>query len=379
MKIIYKLLIYITLLAISYWLSANSVFAANLTVTCDNSDCVMSPASGAALWQELDIKPGDNLSRQITVINNGSDVCHLYLDTKNETDPKNFGNVLFTAINDGTTDWFGQRTGNEATSLKNFTDLFNAGSIYLGTIPIGGSSKIYDWLLTISKSVGNEYQQDRLDFDFDLHFECGLPPPCPDLAITKTNDKKDAHVPLGVGNVVYYTVTVKNNSGFGATNVRVEDVQPVQSYFDYDEHSGKLTDPLNNKTNISADGTNPFFWQIGDIGPGETYKLTYDLKILSVVIPGTHYNIAVAISDNGAGGSCFSQPVLDPFDVGTPGVTGSYGGEVKSEQTGTVLGAATKIGQVLGAATGNPTAWLILAIGMIVLGSSIKLYRKLKN
>jgi hypothetical protein len=110
---------------------------------------------------------------------------------------------------------------------------------------------------------------------------------------------------------------------------------------------------------LTATGTNPYYWQLGDMEPDELCTLNYELEILSVAIPGTHYNIAFAkgFDDPEGGRVIYSNIVEDPFDIGVSGeVSGGF-------KPGEVLGAA--IGQVLGAATGSKTFWLILALGMI--------------
>lgn len=361
---------------------ASHAKAANFSITCDGHSCSTLPHSGAALFEEPDVKPGYNIYRQITVTNNGTDDCSLHLNTNNFNDPNNLRGVLFTAINGNGTDWFGDSSGGYASASHNFSDLQSTGEIHLGTVLKNGGVNNYDWLVTMDPNAGNTYQGRTMKFDFDLTFECRQPESlCPNLSITKNNDKKDKHIFLWKGDRVYYTITVTNNSDFEANNVVVHDVQPPQTNFDYEEDSGKLTKPGGSPQPITATGTNPFFWSLGNIPARQTYTLTYSIKILSVDIPGLHFNLAVAYSDNGHGGHCFSEPVIDPFDIGLPGLTGGFSGQQIVETTGGVLGASTfnKAGQVLGAATGSPTFWLILAIALILSGSVLKIIRKRKR
>lgn len=362
---------------------SRSASAADLTVTCDGSSCSMSPFSGAALFEEPDIKPGYNIFRKIFVTNNGGDECSLYMSTKNWNDPDNLRHVLFMVINNGASDLFGTTAvGGGASNSKNFADLFGLSSLYLGAIPAGGGSKTYSWVVTMDPLAGNEYQGVTMKFDFDLTFECGRPTEeQPQLIITKTNDKKGKV--LDINDIVTYTVTIFNNGSGTSYNTQLEDVQPVGDYFDYLESSGTLKlEPAGAENPITAThaGGNRYLWTIGNILPGQTYTLKYQLQILSTSIPGTHHNIALARGQGGDGLTYYSNVVFDPFDIGQPGISASYTGEVEVEKEGTVLGAAAaaaeKAGQVLGAATGSKTFWLIVSLLMIVLGRVILKFSK---
>lgn len=356
-------------LAVTAFGLAKPAQAVDLTVTCDGSDCVMTPNPSDPLFTEGDVKPGDTYDRTITVTNTGDEDCALLLETKNEVDPNAFGDVLFTNLNDLILNYFGASLAGQATGDKNLTDLFAAGPIALGLVGAGGDTNVYHWLVSIDTSVGNEYQKKRVDFDFDLHFTCGEPGPGPELFITKDNDQKGKT--LGVGAVVTYEITVKNTGSGISHNTQVIDVQPIGDYFDYLEGSGKLTCTPDGPTNepITASGTNPYIWDLGTMDPEELCTLNYQLKILSTNIPGTHHNIAVARGQDDAGGTIFSNVVDDPFEIGISGeVSGGF-------KPGEVLGAA--IGQVLGAATGSKTFWLILALVMI--GGSFLLSRVRKS
>ncbi|MBU1931770.1 DUF11 domain-containing protein [Patescibacteria group bacterium] len=365
-KMFKKLLIII--LAVWLYLPLPAL-AADLVVTCEEEGpCATVPAN-TPLFNVSDVKPGISIYKSFRAINNDpDDDCSLVMSTKHEDDPNGFAEVLFTVINDGSSDLFGNTVGGQAGSSNNLRDLFALAGLDLGTVPAAGGIRNYFWTVTIDPAVGNSYQGVTAMFDFDLHFACGSPEENePELVITKTNDKKDQV--LGVGAVVYYEITVTNTGTATANNVSVKDVQPVGDYFDYRENSGHLTCTDNPDTDLSATGTNPYYWDFEDMTAGEVCTLTYEMEILNDSIPGTHYNLAVAKGYGGDddGRVYFSNVVEDPFDVG-------QAGEPDANYQGEVLGAS--IGQVLGAATGNPTFWLILALSLTALGSILKLHRR---
>jgi len=380
MKKIFKyLILLLSFIFFEFFISVDFVLADDFTVTCyEEGPCEMVE-EGEELFYETNWLPGDTVTRTITFINEDPNYdCPLILEVVDSTqDPGDFATKLLTEIKDRDTGTI--LYGGDSNTLD---DLYQAGPVSLDNIPANGA-KYFDWTVTFDSLAGNDYQLAETVFDFDLVFECGQAPSCPELLIDKTNDKKG--LVLGQGDVVNYTITVVNNGPDTALNVQVEDVQPVADYFDYQEGSGWLTCTDGTDTALTASGTNPYFWNLGDLDNGESCTLTYQLEIVSTDISGTHYNIALAISDDGLGGNCFSDPVLDPFDVGQPGeVSGSYSGEIEVEQSGSVLGAAVaagkeKAGEVLGAATGSKTLWLVLSLVMILVGSLLKLGKKGKK
>lgn len=176
-----KKLLSIFAIFIFTFLFAGKAEAADLTVACvggsGSNPCTTSPGGEAALFDVSNWLPGDTVSRRISVINRDiNDDCELYLDTENETDPNNLDSVIFTVIKEETDDVFGVRDGvDRAASDKNFGDIFNTGSIYLGKVA-ALTSKNFDWVATFDFDAGNDYQSKGLVFDFDLVFTCGIPP-----------------------------------------------------------------------------------------------------------------------------------------------------------------------------------------------------------
>jgi len=173
----------------------NTVFAGDLTITCDNDKCETVPGGEAALFAEYefpnyDIKPGDIIKRQITVNNFNAENCNLYLVIKNTVKLLSYSldEVLDTVIKDSNIEYYGKVSGTGgATGDKTLTDLYSDGVIYLGTIT-PGLSRVYDWIVSIDTGVGNEYQRAKTKFDFDMTFECGSPfNPTPTPSTTPTS------------------------------------------------------------------------------------------------------------------------------------------------------------------------------------------------
>jgi hypothetical protein len=149
----------------------SKVFAADITVTCNSSDCSLS---GAPLFNELNIYPSYSVTKSIFVDNsNNGDSCNLYLFTQRQGDigiPDLAGNIN-TVIKDGGTVYFGDDT---EVAPKNLTDLFGQ-NIYLGSIG-GGSTREYFWRSFFTSISGNEYQNKSVKFDFNINFTCGNEP-----------------------------------------------------------------------------------------------------------------------------------------------------------------------------------------------------------
>ncbi len=360
-----KIFKYITLLLLSLGVLVfpPKALAADLTVTCPDSasSCNISP-SGTPLFEEFNVYPGYTNTRQITVVNEDiNDSCSLVLSIPEESisDPYNLAEVVLTDIESGVS-YFDN-------TLETLFNLPAPGTLDLGTIPVN-DSRVYNWTVTMDPEAGNEYQGVSTIFDFGLQFSCGEPA---GLTISKDNDQKGNT--LKQGDSVIYSITVVNDREDTLYNVFIKDTQPINDYFTYQSGSASLVCSVNPRTPSLVESGNPFVWSIGDLAAGEECTLTYEITIDDDSIEGTHYNLAVAYGNPEEGETVYSAVVFDPFDIGKPG---SLSAGYNVEQ-GEVLGAST-IGEVLGAATGSPTFWLILALVLISLGSVLKIFRNQK-
>jgi len=159
-------------------LFASPVYATNIAITCNQiGPCIMTPLPNDNLFFETNILPGHNVTRTLTITNtNETDDCSAYINTKNENDPNNLASRLWTVLKNDTTDIYGVSNGlGHATNNKNLTDIFGAGDISLGTVPVG-SSKIFTWTVTFDPNAGNEYQARKTVYDFDAIISCGSEP-----------------------------------------------------------------------------------------------------------------------------------------------------------------------------------------------------------
>ena len=167
MKINWRLPTSLVVMALSLVTFATLVQGADQTIVCGEGEC--SGINGA-LFSESNVKPGDLISRTLTVDNrDNSDVCNLHLMTKNNTlsgrgDHNLFAERLQTVIRGGETNYYD----------KTMASLFEDGAISLGTIPAFGA-RDYVWTVYLDREAGNNYQEAKARFDFELSFACGSP------------------------------------------------------------------------------------------------------------------------------------------------------------------------------------------------------------
>ena len=193
----------------------------------------------------------------------------------------------------------------------------------------------------------------------------------PNLSLTKTNDYKGQVV--SAGTKVTYTLVVSNTGDGLASNVEIVDAPPTYGYFEYGADTGQVSCSEGTTQSLSATGTNPYIWTMPvNLLPGQSCTLNYTTTINdSDKIPGTHDNIAFARALGHDKQTYFSDPVIDPFTVGSDSdFSGGVGG---GEESGDVLGASTTTGQVLGASTGTPSLWSLLGLLFIALGLALRL------
>ena len=113
------------------------------------------------LFLNADIKPGDVVSRTVTVTNTGSESEQIIFDFQNEFSD-GLADVMELAV-----------TTDESTLVDNFfTELFALGEIDLGTLT-ADTSETYTFTAFLDPAIGNEYQLTELGFDLVIGFAGG--------------------------------------------------------------------------------------------------------------------------------------------------------------------------------------------------------------
>lgn len=206
------------------------------------------------------------------------------------------------------------------------------------------------------KAIVNPGQETLVNF-FNTMGEIGLD-------LTKSNSVS--------GSTVTYTLTVRNNSKAVAHNVKVYDRLPLR--FTYNMGTTKIN---------GASSADPAIfgqlltWSLGDLGAEDTVVITYDVTIGSLPF-GFYPNVAFVWGANRD--PCdpdFCSSFYSDFAYSIVAVGGGF--STTTHIGGTVLGAATEVGQVLGAATGSDTLWLVLALMMILAGVTVMFITKKKR
>jgi len=126
----------------------------NVTVTCDSTDCSVSPA--LPIFYETNIYPGYSVSQTVTFANRRDDACDLVMTTKADEANSSILAEKITITIDGTPHLL--------------TDLFTQ-TISLGTLA-AASQRQSPWVSTFDVSADNRYQNLRQVFDVDFNFTC---------------------------------------------------------------------------------------------------------------------------------------------------------------------------------------------------------------
>ncbi len=161
---------------------------ADMQVVCPNSDpahtntgssCTITSSETKLFFADDLLFPGMTLSQNLVVQNLDVDEsCALSMTVENNPPVETYdlASALWAAIHDASYTYFGQESSGEATALATYADLYNAGSISLGTI-LPSYTNTFVWLATLDgETVGNEYQGKKTVFDFSLDFSCGVAP-----------------------------------------------------------------------------------------------------------------------------------------------------------------------------------------------------------
>jgi len=157
---------------------------ADMQVVCPNSDpahtntgssCTITSSETKLFFADDLLFPGMTLSQNLVVQNFDEDESCALTMAVVSNDPAevyDLASILWAAIHDASYTYFGQESSGEATALATYADLYNIGSISLGTI-LPSSSQTFVWLATLDgETVGNEYQGKKTVFDFAADATC---------------------------------------------------------------------------------------------------------------------------------------------------------------------------------------------------------------
>ncbi len=160
----------------------------------------------------------------------------------------------------------------------------------------------------------------------------------PALEVTKTADRTSAKP----GDVVTYTVTIKNTGTAAATGLKVSDILPIG-----------FTVTTNNANTYD-------FTFLGQLDPGQTTSTSYSAKVVNVTANGEYVNVATVAASN-------HDPVTvrSTVNVNIPVVQGVTTEERGQESSGTVLGAEDEL-----AATGPGALDLLIALAGLGLAGA---------
>jgi hypothetical protein len=143
----------IVLIAGCFWsIFLNVAFAQGLDVQFEQNP----------LFSEMNIVPGETLSRTVTVTNNGTSTEYVYISAEHVY----FGGLEETmalVIGDGATTYFND----------SFLAFFSPDPVALGTLAGNGAARTYTFTASLNESVGNDYQNKSMGFDIVVGFENG--------------------------------------------------------------------------------------------------------------------------------------------------------------------------------------------------------------
>jgi uncharacterized repeat protein (TIGR01451 family) len=278
-----------------------------------------------------------------------------------------YGSVLVTKYSDDNGN--GQRDEGEDTlsgwtmNLDELSDITDGNGEVLFENLLPGfytlSEDLQDgWILTgISCEEGEQGQTDN---EFLVPVTSGQTISCEvgnlqevlGVSIEKSNDSPAS----SAGATVTYTLTVTNDGNTPILGVDIIDVLPGEFTYVSGSTSGDtISDPT-----ITA---GKLTWEnVGDLGAGESFTISYQATIASDAADATYTNIATC--------QAFSRTEEEiECNVVTSDVTLGTGVTLSASVGGQVLGAATEL-----PAAGSNTALLYIFIGMILGGFGLRVH-----
>lgn len=117
------------------------------------------PLYSSSMWY-----PGLMQQKSFQVKNRGSSTKTVQIEALNESQVSNVANALTIEIREGGKTVYGNSPNK---TMQNF---FDDGAISLSDVPVNDTGKVYDLIVAMPPSVGDEYQGGRATFDLRVGF-----------------------------------------------------------------------------------------------------------------------------------------------------------------------------------------------------------------
>lgn len=288
-------------------LLAKPANAADITVTCDGLDtnnlCITSPSAGAAAFDKdesdnINMLPGDAIERTIILNNTSANPCIMTLRKIYNVDetPSDFSTKMWTALQTKTGIPFGNVVNGQATNAKTLRELVELENLAITNIPAHSTEEM-KWLIKFDPITGNSYQRSRMEFDFDMVFECPQDLTATLFTISKNNSSWPAK--LTPGDEIIYQLTIRAQNG------------PVQNVYVVDAPSesikyvkGSWTANSNIRGDIKANHQvtepsyqSPGVWELEDMAKNEIVTLSYRAIVEDTATNGIYKDLAWAYGE----------------------------------------------------------------------------------
>lgn len=370
-----KILLIISFVTSGLLLGGNPVWAQipDLEVVCNPGtqsspgSCLTNPTTGAALFNETNLLPGDNITRLLRITNQSSTAsCSAVLNATNLTEtPTGFLSQFTSSI---------LQSSNPIVGPLNFASLLSTPNLSLGGIP-AGSTRDFTWHAHLLSTTGNTYQAAVGQFDFGINVSCQASGGGVIIdgngegsvnTITIIKETSSTIIQSNQTSNVTYIIIVSNTGSNSVSGNTVVDLPPAQfsyvpsSWTAFSSRRGNLrTLGITPEPTYSSPGT----WSLGELEPGEEVTLTYQASVPSGLTPGYYADLAYAYGydeDN----LVYANQTTSPF-VGTQVAIG--GPEAVSSSTG----SSSSQGQVLGATDTLPATGFhfgLVFLGLVLTG-----------
>lgn len=148
-----KILIFILFLFFINKINANAIEEINI-VCKDNEFCLNE--SKKPIFNEKNIYPGFSINKKIKIFNKTENICDLNLKLNKKSKNSKLAEKILIEIN-----------------KKNYSlnKILNSKKINLGKIE-SNSFKAFNFSYVLDKKTGNEFKNQKIDFDVDFNFNC---------------------------------------------------------------------------------------------------------------------------------------------------------------------------------------------------------------
>lgn len=243
------------------------------------------------LFSDLNILPGDESTKWVSVKNNEAEDLNVKVEVDSYWDDDSLAKQMRIVINSGVDIYYDE-------TLEQF---FSDGEASLSSV-LAGSKKVYDSTISFLDATGNDYQGKSLEFNISISAvsESGETQKVSSTGSRGTlfTQKEDLPLVLGEEGEPELLIEKKSSIYLVESGDQVEYTINIENIGNLAAYGVILNDTLPEGFSFSSTGSNEKVWNLGNVYTDEFKTITYLVDVSDGVSAGIYTNVASVLASN---------------------------------------------------------------------------------